>query len=429
MTAEEIHKLYHYFTSSEGVFTDTRSPIDGGIFFALNGPNFNGNKFAETAIELGANTAVIDDAKYQKDDRYLLVRNTLEALQLLAHHHRSKFSGPVIAITGSNGKTTTKELISVILKEKYNLIATEGNLNNHIGVPITLLRISDNTELAIIEMGANHQGEIKRLCEIAEPNHGLITNIGKAHIEGFGSMEGIRKGKGELYDHLLTSNGVVFVNSSDQVLKEMASGFNEPIYYPNSGDFSQDSFESAHPFVIFKNEGGIRVETHLVGDYNFMNVATASCIGKYFEVPLSAIEKAISGYIPKINRSQVIEKGSNTIFLDAYNANPDSMSAALKVIDSLKETKKVVILGDMLELGENEIEEHKELGRKVKMMNVTSLFCGKLIKHSADEVTSSLYFSSKDKLIEYLRKNSIQDSKILIKASRGIGLETIVDEL
>lgn len=423
-----MHDLYGCFESCESVFTDSRKPIKGGLFFALSGPNFNGNKFAKEALRLGAGFAVIDDRDFQNGDRYLLVDDALEALQMLGKHHRSKFNGPVLAITGSNGKTTTKELVSAVLSSKYDLVATIGNLNNHIGVPLTLLRISSKTELAVVEMGANHIGEIQQLCEIAEPTHGLITNIGKAHIEGFGSVDGIKKGKKELYDYLSATTGLAFVNSMDSVLNDLATMFDKVISYPNAGDFCQVVFEGAQPYVKFKSEPGNVVTTHLIGEYNFMNVAAASCLGKYFDVPISSIERSISMYIPEINRSQVIEKGSNTIILDAYNANPDSMEVALEMLNSLEGNHKVVILGDMLELGDDEENEHLLLGGKINQIEPSlSLFCGRLIRHSADEVSGSVYFDTKSKLVEFLEKNPITDAKILIKASRSIGLETIVD--
>ncbi len=430
MTEQELHKLYDCFESCEEVFTDSRKPIKGGLFFALSGPNFNGNRFARDALRQGAGFAVIDDIGFQESECCILVDDALDALQKLANYHRSKFNGPVLAITGSNGKTTTRELISAVLLTKYNLISTIGNLNNHIGVPLTILSISGKTDFVVIEMGASHIGEIRQLCKIAEPTHGLITNIGKAHMEGFGSIEGVKRGKKELYDYLFETKGIAFINSLDSVLNDMAAMFEEVISYPHAGDFCQDIFVSAQPYVEFKRESGNLVNTHLIGEYNFMNAATASCIGKYFDVPTSSIEEAISTYIPEINRSQVIEKGGNTIILDAYNANPNSMDAALKMLNSLEGNHKVIILGDMLELGDDEVNEHTLLGRKVSTMKPSlSLFCGRLIKHSADENPGSVYFDSKRKLVEFLQNNPITNSKILIKASRGIGLETIVDEI
>ncbi len=425
---DQVNTLYDHFITSNGVFTDTRKPIEGGLFFALSGPNFNGNKFAGEALKLGAKTAVIDDANYVRGERYLLVENALEALQELAHHHRTKFNCPVLALTGSNGKTTTKELIAAILRKKYTLIATIGNLNNHIGVPLTLLRITSKSELAVIEMGANHQREIQRLCEIAQPTHGLITNIGKAHIEGFGSQEGISKAKGELYDYLLKTNGVIFVNSNDLVLKEMVSNPDKAIYYPNLGDFSHCELVEANPFVKIKNESGNTIDTHLIGEYNYINAAAAICIGKHFDISMSHAEQAVSGYVPDMNRSQVVEKGSNTIILDAYNANPDSMTAALETLDRMEGKQKVVILGDMLELGEKQIEEHRILGERVALVKPDrAYFCGSLVKNSAEVVPGANYCATKEELVVYLQKDRIINSLILIKASRGMGLETLVE--
>jgi len=426
MSSNYVKELHDHFLSGNGVFTDTRNPIPGGLFIALSGPNFDGNKFADDALANGASAVVVDNEQYQLDERYILVEDTLLALQELAKYHRSNFRGPVLAITGSNGKTTTKELIGTILRGKYDIIATEGNLNNHIGVPLTVLRIGDDTEFAVVEMGANHQGEIKVLCNIAQPTHGLITNIGKAHIEGFGSFEGIKQGKKELYDHLMNTGGTIFVNAADSILNEMVSDTDNIVYY--AGESTDSQLIEALPFVKVKVGLGITIETHLIGEFNYTNIAAAISIGKYFGVPSSQVEASLADYIPDSNRSQVLTNGTNTIILDAYNANPDSVDVAIRTLDAMTASSKIVILGDMLELGKDAVSEHKLVGNKVKALNsARALFCGELSKYSAEQVPGSLHFESKDDLIDYLQQNSISDSVILIKASRGMSLESIVE--
>jgi len=423
-----IDQIYRHFLESSGVFTDSRTSVDRGVFFALSGPNFNGNKFAKVALEGGAKIAIIDDPDFKRDERFILVEDALETLQALARLHRSNFKGPVIGLTGSNGKTTTKELIAEVLKTKFQIIATEGNLNNHIGVPLTLLRIKESTEIAVIEMGANHIGEIELLCSIAQPSHGLITNIGKAHLEGFGSYEGVLRGKSELYDFLLKSDGQVFINSLDPVLRNMGRRFDKPFYYPQKGDYFHCEMISSNPYLCIKTDIGKEINTQLIGEYNFANVATALCLGKYFEVPARVAEEAVSKYVPEMNRSQVVKKGTNMIILDAYNANPESMSVALKNLGKMEAKSKVVILGDMLELGADEIIEHERLGEAVNQINPDKVyFCGQLVKHSAGLVAGSDYYKTKDELTKHLKTQTINDSLILIKASRGIGLESLID--
>ena len=423
---ENFDKLYRAFINSTGVFTDTRKPLDQGVFFALSGPNFNGNQYAEVALRSGASIAVVDDEEYVQEN-CILVEDSLETLQELANHHRNQFDIPVFALTGSNGKTTTKELISAVLSSHYNIISTSGNFNNHIGVPLTLLRIKPETEIAVIEMGANHVGEIGALCKIADPTHGLITNIGKAHLEGFGSYEGILRGKSELYDHLRKKGGQVFINSSDPVLSNMGKRFEAPLYFPNKGDFYHCEMIKSEPFVSIRTDGR-EIDTQLIGAYNFTNAAAALCLGKYFQVPVTSAEIAVRDYVPEMNRSQVITKGSNTIILDAYNANPDSMKAALDNLKATDSEQKIVILGDMLELGESTQSEHEELGRQVVAIGPKqALFCGELVKYASEVVPGSKHFPTKGELTNYLKDQSITDSTILIKASRGIGLETIMD--
>lgn len=426
-----IANLYQHYLKSRKISTDTRYIQEGAIFFALKGPNFDANEFASEALGKGAAIAVIDDEKYkQQDDRFILVEDVLETLQALARHHRDQLNIPVISLTGSNGKTTTKELINAVLSQKYNVLATKGNLNNHIGVPLTILSIQEDHDIAIIEMGANHIGEIRQLCEIANPTHGMITNIGKAHLEGFGGYEGVIRAKSELYHHLIQSTGVVWINSQNDVLRNMAKRFSNPLLYPAKGDYYHCEFIDASPFVELKTENGNLITTQLVGKYNFENIAAALCIGKYFEVPSEAAERAVAEYSPQNNRSQIIKKGSNTIILDAYNANPSSMASAIENIAQMKAEKKVVILGDMKELGPESDQEHEKLGAELSGKKLTDIYlCGQLIQPAQKHLGRAHYFQNKADLIEALRKEHFQDTVILIKASRSLGLEEVVEHI
>ncbi|MDA0194144.1 MAG: UDP-N-acetylmuramoyl-tripeptide--D-alanyl-D-alanine ligase [Bacteroidetes bacterium] len=423
-----IQHIYDCYTQSTGVFTDTRNPLKNGLFFALSGSNFNGNKFAQQAMESGAIAAVIDDQKFKTNDRFIVVPDTLEALQDLARLHRQKFNGSVIGLTGSNGKTSTKELIHAVLNKKYRVTTTKGNLNNHIGVPLTILSIPLNSEIAVIEMGANHIGEIATLCDIAQPTHGLITNIGKAHLDGFGGIEGVTRAKSELYDYLIKNNGQVFINQKDRILHNMGKRFPNAIYYP-SGELISIQFIKANPYVVFKSEDGNEIQTQLIGNYNFINIAAALCVGKYFNVPADLAANAIANYLPTMNRSQIIQKAGNTIILDAYNANPDSMRVALENISAMDGKTKAVILGDMLELGENADMEHEQLGDMVAALNPDlAFFCGKFVLSSYKRVKNSKYFETKTQLVDYLKSHPITDAIVLIKASRVLGLETLIDD-
>ncbi len=425
----EIKDLYKIFLESSGVSTDTRQIGKGVLFFALKGANFNGNEFAGKAIEAGAAYSIIDEEAYQVNEKCILVTDVLSTLQSLANYHRRQFDIPFIAVTGSNGKTTTKELIYTVLATTFKTQATKGNLNNHIGIPLTLLAIPKGTEIAVIEMGANHQKEIESYCQYVEPTHAVITNIGKAHLEGFGGEAGVKKGKGELYDYIRANNGVAFVNSSDAVLMEIAKIPN-PIFYPGKKDFYSCELIEATPFVKFKTEEGGITETKLTGKYNFDNIAAALCIGKYFKVPASTANKAIAAYTPENNRSQFVKKGSNEILLDAYNANPSSMNAAVENFNQLNMKNKIIILGDMFELGEESASEHALLGKLLLKCKFDKIFlCGKNMKEAAAQLSSVLYFETKPALIDYLQKNKIENSSIFIKGSRGMGLESILDSL
>lgn len=336
--------LHNLFLKSTGVSTDTRKIDPGNIFFALKGPNFNANEFAAKALEMGASLVVIDEAEFfvEDDERYFICEDVLTTLQNLATYHRRKLSIPVIGLTGSNGKTTSKELLHAVLKQKFNTLATIGNLNNHIGVPLTLLRIKPEHEIAIIEMGANKQGDIEELCDIAEPTHGFITNIGKAHLEGMGGPEGVLKTKTELFQFLRERKGTVFINSQDPVLFNMAKRFEKPVLYPAKGDFCEVSFLGADPFVKF-SVAGVEGEhlTSLIGEYNFGNIATALTIGKYFGVEMEKAVAGIVNYKPENMRSQLIEKRSNLIILDAYNANPSSMEVAIRTFGQMTGKKSI----------------------------------------------------------------------------------------
>jgi len=425
-----IESLYQLFLKSPKVSTDTRKIEAGSIFFALKGPSFNANAFAEEALAKGASYAVIDEPAYDKSEKTLLVKDTLVALQELAKYHRRQLSIPIIGLTGSNGKTTSKEFLNAVLSKKFRTLATKGNLNNHIGVPLTILEIDKTIEVAIIEMGANHLGEIALLSSIATPTHGFITNIGKAHIGTFGGFENIIRGKSELYQHLITAEGIVFINSQNPILANMAKRFKSPVFYPAKGDYYRCELVEADPFVKIKAENGAVISTQITGGYNFENMAAALCIGKYFGVAETDANQAISEYVPGNMRSQIVRKGTNTIILDAYNANPSSMQAAIENLASMNAEKKVAIVGDMFELESEAEAEHRSLGNLLKEKNFEAVYlCGKLSRFAKEEFPLSNYFEKKELLIEELKKNPIEQATILIKASRGIGLETVLDAL
>jgi len=432
----DIQQLYQKYLDSSGVSTDTRKINLNSFFFSLKGDNFDGNKFAGEALAAGAKYVVVDNPEVVKDDKFLLVEDVLTALQELATYHRKKLRIPIFGLTGSNGKTTTKELIREVLSAKFNIVATEGNLNNHIGVPLTLLRITKETEIGVVEMGANHIGEIAALCDIAQPTHGLITNIGKAHLEGFGSYEGVVRAKSELYHYLIQHDGVVFVNSDDPLLKNMSKRIKKPLFYNSPEDFYECQLLAADPYVQLKTEDGEHVQTNLIGTYNFKNIAAALCVGKYFKVVEDTANKAIADYVPKNNRSQIITTEKNQIILDAYNANPVSMSAALENLAAMEHANKVVILGDMFELGDDSDLEHKKIVEKVANMKIAkAIFCGKAFSRSVHNLDVTLtsavtsIFEDKSDLAKYLIDNPINNTLILIKASRGMGLETLVEYL
>ncbi|MBT1702617.1 UDP-N-acetylmuramoyl-tripeptide--D-alanyl-D-alanine ligase [Chryseosolibacter indicus] len=426
----KIENLYQKFIESGKVSTDTRQITSGSIFFALKGDKFNANEFAEEALKKGASYSVIDEEKYNTNERCLLVDDVLNTLQKLARYHRDQLRIPVIGLTGSNGKTTSKELVNAVLSKKFKTYATRGNLNNHIGVPLTLLAIDKSVEIAVVEMGANHLGEIALLSSIANPTHGFITNIGKAHIGTFGGFENIIKGKSELYQHLLLTGGQVFINSQNEILARLAKQFTTPILYPQKGDYYHAQLLSADPIVKVLAENGEEITTNLIGAYNFENIAAALCIGKFFGVDAQLANRAIAEYVPSNMRSQVVRKNSNAIILDAYNANPSSMQAAIENIAAMNVPKKVLILGDMFELEDEAAKEHQEIGRLIKEKGFEQVYlCGALFKTALHEIPKAKYFAKKDELIDELKTFPIKDATILVKASRGIGLETIVDYL
>lgn len=424
-----IDFLYRRYLECRHVSTDSRAEQDQSLFFALNGPNFKGAKFATTALEKGARYAVVDDPALASDTCFV-VEDTLQALQDLARHHRQQLRIPVIGITGSNGKTTTKELIYAVLSQKFNTLYTQGNLNNHIGVPLTLLRITPAHEMAIIEMGANHIGEIALLSSIALPTHGMITNIGKAHLEGFGSLEGVARGKSELYLHLHQFGGTVFLNTGNEHLVRMSRSIEKKVTYPAPSDFYHSELLEASPYVVYRDEEGHEVQTELVGSYNYENMAAAACIGKHFGVTLQQANKAIAGYSPVNNRSQVLQKGSNTLILDAYNANPTSMAAALRNFGNMTAPRKVAILGDMFEMGAESEAEHRALGEVAAEQKFDLvLLCGKAMQAAAAASAAFLHFETKLALQQWLQEHPVSESYVLVKGSRGMGLETLVEVL
>ncbi|MBC8767657.1 UDP-N-acetylmuramoyl-tripeptide--D-alanyl-D-alanine ligase [Arenibacter sp. BSSL-BM3] len=424
MTIEQLHQLFLEFPQ---VCTDTRKISPNCIFFALKGDNFNGNSYAAEALKNGASYAVVDEGEFAVNAKTLLVKDVLTTLQNLAQFHRNYCKAKVIGLTGSNGKTTTKELITAVLSKKYKTIATKGNLNNHIGVPLTLLSITPNTELAIVEMGANHPKEIEFLCQLAMPDYGYITNFGKAHLEGFGSEEGVIKAKSELYDHLTNHGKSIFFNADDPIQKNKLGSVVEKYgYSQEDNQFFRIKLISADPFVKIA-VGDTNILTQLVGRYNFTNCCAAILIGHYFKVDLDKIKEGIENYAPQNNRSQIINKNSHHIILDAYNANPTSMRAALESFHQLKANYKIAFLGDMFELGKTAEKEHQEISDLVTIMNFDQVY---LIGENFFKTKGKLNkCKSFDQLKETLKNSTLEHATILIKGSRGMALERILDIL
>ncbi len=424
MSIKDLHEL---FMKSSGVVTDSRKIKNNCIFFSLKGENFNGNEFANSAVEKGAMLAVVDEKKFlQNKENYILVENCLETLQNLANFHRKKLNTKIIGITGSNGKTTTKELINSVLKTHFITYCTKGNLNNHIGVPLSLLEISKNTEVAIIEMGANHIGEIKLLSEIVEPDYGYITNFGKAHLEGFGSEEGVVKGKTELYKFLFKRNGFIFYNSDDEKQKHLLSDYKNKFGFGIKSSDLNYRIKSENPTIILEVNNNI-IESTLFGNYNIQNIISAVTVGMYLEIPIKKICYGISNYISSNNRSQIVEINSNKIILDAYNANPSSMLLAIKSFEKSKLQNKVLILGDMFELGQYENKFHQEIIDYCENLNINRVF---LVGKIFSKTIHSRKFLSSANYIELSKRKEfkeIKNSNLLIKGSRGIQLEKLLE--
>lgn len=426
-----IPSLYKDFIKGHRVTTDSREIRKGDVFIALKGDTFNGNKFAAQAIASGASVAIIDEQEYQADS-CILVPDTLLFLQEIAAYHRKQLNIPIIGITGTNGKTTTKELCNAVLSMHYKVYATQGNFNNHIGVPLTLLSMDSSIQLGIVEMGANHPGEIKALCEIADPDFGIITNIGRAHLEGFGSYENIIKTKNELYAHLRRKSGKVFVNAADPLLMELSEGIERITYGKNEG-FIKGEIKQTTPYLVYSLKtlkGDLYVRTKLIGGYNFDNAMAAGCTGLYFGIPPLEIQQAVEEYHPSNLRSQLIKTECNTLILDAYNANPSSMQVSVSNFGEMQADNKVAILGEMLELGEESSKAHKELFDLAVKNNFNRiLLIGDNFEPDRQVSESISHFKDTDSLIDYLKEHKISSSFILIKGSRGNKLERIVEYL
>lgn len=430
----QIEDLYTIYKQCLGISTDTRNIVQGGIFFALKGSSFNGNEFAEQALDIGASYVVIDEEKYKKNQRYILVDDVLSTLQELAKYHRSQLNIPVIGITGTNGKTTSKELLYAVLSQKFKAFATKGNLNNHIGVPLSLLSIDSSYEIAIIEMGANHIGEIAFLSNISQPTHGLITNVGKAHLEGFGSFEGVKQTKGELYDYLQDHEGVLFLQGDNEHLVEMAShrkiGKIVRYGYSQNNDLIGRLLVADPYLSISWHEKGsseeFEVKTNLTGSYNTENFLAAIAVGIYFGMTGNLINQGISGYVPQNNRSQINKTERNTVVADFYNANASSMSAALDNMAVLSSDNKVVILGDMFEMGDEAYTEHKNIIEKAVSLGFSRvIFVGKEFYKQKSSLAD--FYESTDEAKAAVK--SISNSFVLLKASRGMAFENLLAEL
>ncbi len=425
-----IIDLYDLFIHNPQITTDSRNCPKGSIFFALKGDKFDGNQYAGKALASGCVYAVIDNPDYYIGERTILVYNVLKTLQQLAHHHRKVLGLPIIGITGTNGKTTTKELLAAVLSTKFNLLYTEGNFNNHIGVPLTLLRLTHDHEMAVIEMGASHPGDIKELVDIVHPNYGIITNVGRAHLEGFGSFEGVIRTKGELYDYIRRSKGKIFIKKENEYLQSIAKGI-EQITYGNGDDaFASGQVVSCDPFLVFnwKQQGKLHtVETHMIGSYNLDNVLAAVAVGRFFKIPAERISRAIAAYEPTNNRSQFKKTDNNELIIDAYNANPSSMKVALDNFITMPVQPKAIILGDMRELGPTSDELHAEVVEQIKKGQFDKVFlCGEHFSKVGKEFSP---FATTEAMVEELRKQPLKGYHILIKGSHSMGLEKLADIL
>ncbi len=425
MRTEDIYQL---FLKHPRVVKDTRLDVRDSIYFSLKGGNFNGNAYAREALEKGAAYAVVDEEEHKTDDRMILVEDALACLQDLARFHRKALGLPILALTGSNGKTTTKELIHSVLSKKYNCLATAGNLNNHIGVPLTLLTLTKETEIAVIEMGANHPGEIQSYCEVVLPDYGYITNFGRVHLEGFGSLQGVIQSKTELYRHLESRGKKVFINASDPVQMERSKSMQRVLIGGEQGGCQVD-FIDADPFVRMSFEGR-EISSQLIGAYNYGNMAAAACIGNYFEVDPASIREGIESYVPSNNRSQVIRRETNMIIMDAYNANPNSMEAAIDNLNGLKSESKVAILGDMFEIGKDSEVEHQKVAERISSSPVSEVY---LIGENFAKVRMNdekvRIFPKFEDFSAYFSKRHYDHTTFLIKASRGMALERVLELL
>jgi len=425
MNIQDIHNL---FLKCKSVSIDTRKIEKDAMFFAIKGENFDANTFAASALELGALYVIIDNASYYIDERTLLVENSLETLQELAKFHRAYLKLPIVALTGSNGKTTTKELINVVLSKKYKTKATVGNLNNHIGVPLTLLSFTKETEVGIVEMGANHKKEIEFLCEIAQPDYGYITNFGKAHLEGFGGVEGVIEGKSEMYRYLAENDKLVFVNLEDPIQIEKSKEIKSFTFglHKQEADLNIKTI-TANPFVAIEYDN-FSIASHLIGLYNANNINAAVAIGHYFKVDIEAVKEAIENYIPENNRSQLLNKGSNQIILDAYNANPSSMAVAIANFLQLVSSNKIMILGDMFELGNESQQEHKIIVDSLSTQDKSMCYLiGKSFYEHKILNVNIKFFETFDAFAEYLKTIHFSENTILIKGSRGMALERTLE--
>ena len=416
--------IYEHYCKTYKVSTDSRNVEPGAVFFALKGERFDGNDFALEVAEKGIASLVVADRPTLPDHpRIVKVDDTLQALQELAKYHRSQMRDlKVLSITGTNGKTTTKELVSAVLRQQYRIVNTEGNFNNHIGVPLTLLRITPSTQIAVVEMGANHPGEIKTLADIAQPDYGLITNIGKAHLEGFGSFEGVIHTKKELYDHLMAHHKMAFVNGDNALLWEISEGLERYSYGTHEGFNSVATAVACDPFLTVNSAATGDIHTHLVGSYNFENVAAAIAVGTYFNIPGNTIREAIEAYHPSNSRSQVIE-GKNRIIMDAYNANPTSMNASINNFRQICGTQPLLILGDMRELGVASEQEHKTILQLLKQLDFHQAYLVGPCFSQYNDNPEYLSFATVDNLVAYLEQHPVAQRTILVKGSRGIQLE------
>ncbi len=426
----EINVIHDKFLTCSGISTDTRKIQPRSMFVAIRGERFDANAFASEALQKGAWFVIIDNQEYYIDQRTIVVRDSLETLQRLANFHRNYLQLPIVALTGSNGKTTTKELIHAVLSQKFNAKATIGNLNNHIGVPLTLLSFSAETEIGIVEMGANHQKEIEFLCRIAEPDYGYITNFGKAHLEGFGGAQGVIKGKSELYDYLASHSRMAFINLDDPIQVEKSHGLPHYAFGINQAKAALNIDQvSANPFVEVSFEG-VTINSKLIGLYNASNISAAIAIGKYFEIDNAQIKAAIERYTPENNRSQILHKAGNEIILDAYNANPSSMAVAIENFLQLDKPNKVAILGDMFELGPESAAEHKALVQSVeKATDIAFVFIGKDFSENNLEREHFTFYHTFEQFAYVLKRQPLSGKTMLVKGSRGMALERVLDYL